>query len=209
MGAGLYDPAFATLGRLYGENGRSAITTLTLFGGFASTVCWPLSAFLEARYGWRGACLVYARFQLAVALPVYLFVLPRETRRPLAEPASRMRRRGAAPAVRRHVRAASPARHHHHARLRDLDRDVGASPDGVAREGARARRGREPRRAGRAVTGDGARGRDADRALPSSDMDQDRRNLVGHGWAWRHCGSAARHHRRAACFMARGSVWKA
>jgi MFS family permease len=51
MGAGLYDPAFATLGRLYGQGGRSAITTLTLFGGFASTVCWPLSAFLNAHLG--------------------------------------------------------------------------------------------------------------------------------------------------------------
>ena len=51
MGAGLYDPAFATLGRLYGRGGRSAITTLTLFGGFASTVCWPLSAFLDAHLG--------------------------------------------------------------------------------------------------------------------------------------------------------------
>ena len=79
MGAGLYDPAFATLGRLYGHEGRSAITALTLFGGFASTVCWPLSAFLDARLGWRGACLVYAGFQLAVALPAYMFVLPRES----------------------------------------------------------------------------------------------------------------------------------
>ncbi len=82
MGAGLYDPAFATLGRLYGHGGRSAITTLTLFGGFASTVCWPLSAFLEAHFGWRGACLVYAGLQLAVALPAYLFVLPREGPQP-------------------------------------------------------------------------------------------------------------------------------
>ena len=82
MGAGLYDPAFATLGRLYGHGGRSAITTLTLFGGFASTVCWPLSAFLDAHLGWRGACLAYAGFQLAVAAPAYLFVLPREGRRP-------------------------------------------------------------------------------------------------------------------------------
>jgi MFS family permease len=87
MGAGLYDPAFATLGRLYGESGRSAIATLTLFGGFASTVCWPLSAFLEARLGWRGACFVYAGFQLVVALPIYLFLLPREPRRPIAESA--------------------------------------------------------------------------------------------------------------------------
>ena len=78
----LYDPAFATLGRLYGHGGRSAITTLTLFGGFASTVCWPTSAFLDAHLGWRGVCLVYAGFQLVVALPAYVFVLPREPRRP-------------------------------------------------------------------------------------------------------------------------------
>jgi dipeptide/tripeptide permease len=38
MGAGLYDPAFATLGRLYGQAARPAITAVTLFGGFASTV---------------------------------------------------------------------------------------------------------------------------------------------------------------------------
>lgn len=87
MGAGLYDPAFATLGRLFGEGGRSAITTLTLFGGFASTVCWPLSAFLEGRLGWRGACFVYAAVQIAVALPIYLFVLPRQARRPAITPA--------------------------------------------------------------------------------------------------------------------------
>jgi MFS family permease len=78
MGAGLYDPAFATLGRLYGEGARSAITTLTLFGGFASTVCWPLSAFLVTHLGWRGTCLAYACFHIAVLLPLYYTTLPRE-----------------------------------------------------------------------------------------------------------------------------------
>jgi len=77
MGAGLYDAAFATLGRLFGLGARQAIATLTLFGGFASTVCWPLSAFLVAELGWRGTCLTYAAFQLAVALPVHLLLLPR------------------------------------------------------------------------------------------------------------------------------------
>jgi MFS family permease len=81
MGAGLYDPAFATLGRLYGESARPAITTLTLFGGFASTVCWPLSAFLVTHLGWRGTCLAYAAFHLAVLLPLYLYALPREAER--------------------------------------------------------------------------------------------------------------------------------
>ncbi len=55
MGAGLYDAAFGTLGRLYGTEARSAITTLTLYGGFASTICWPLSALLVEQLGWRGA----------------------------------------------------------------------------------------------------------------------------------------------------------
>ncbi|TJW04754.1 MAG: MFS transporter, partial [Mesorhizobium sp.] len=87
MGAGLYDAAFATLGRLYGYGARSAITTLTLFGGFASTVCWPISAFLMSEVGWRGACLSYAAVQLLVALPLYLLVLPRETEQLTAKPA--------------------------------------------------------------------------------------------------------------------------
>jgi MFS family permease len=78
MGAGLYDAAFATLGRLYGQTGRSAITMLTLFGGLASTICWPISALLLARVGWRGTCLFYAAIQLILMLPLYLFVLPRE-----------------------------------------------------------------------------------------------------------------------------------
>ena len=77
MGAGLYDAAFATLGTIYGQSARSAITTLTLYGGFASTVCWPLSAFLVERYGWRSACLVYAGIQLLVSLPLLLAILPR------------------------------------------------------------------------------------------------------------------------------------
>jgi hypothetical protein len=104
MGAGLYDPAFATLGRLYGHAGRSAITTLTLFGGFASTVCWPLSAFLEAHLGWRGVCMAYAGFQLCVALPTYLAVLPREPRHfaPSATQASRGTPAAAQPKVSSH-----------------------------------------------------------------------------------------------------------
>jgi MFS family permease len=80
MGAGLYDPAFASLGRIYGTAARSAITTLTLFGGFASTLCWPLSAVLVSQFGWRGTCFAYAAFHLAVLFPAYLFALPREAR---------------------------------------------------------------------------------------------------------------------------------
>ncbi|WP_108661902.1 MFS transporter [Acuticoccus kandeliae] len=81
MGAGLYDAGFSTLGRLYGAKARSAITTLTLWGGFASTVCWPLSALLVDTVGWRGACLVYAGIHLAISLPLHIFMVPSEARR--------------------------------------------------------------------------------------------------------------------------------
>ena len=78
MGAGLYDPAFSTLTRLYGDQARSAITSLTLWGGFASTVCWPLTAFLVEHVGWRGASLAYVGIMLLIVLPMYWFGLPRE-----------------------------------------------------------------------------------------------------------------------------------
>ena len=80
MGAGLYDPAFATIGRLYGKGARAIITSLTLIGGFASTVCWPLSALLLEHLGWRGACLAYAVVNLCVVLPLYRLGLPAELR---------------------------------------------------------------------------------------------------------------------------------
>jgi hypothetical protein len=86
MSASLYDAAFSTLGRIYGSQSRTAITALTLFGGFASTVCWPLSAFLAARVGWRGACLTYAAIQIAVALPIHLLALPTITASETATP---------------------------------------------------------------------------------------------------------------------------
>lgn len=76
MSAGLYDAGFATLGRLYGREARPSITTLTLFGGFASTVCWPASAFLVESFGWRIACLVYAGIHLLLALPLHLVAVP-------------------------------------------------------------------------------------------------------------------------------------
>lgn len=76
MAAGLYDAAFAALGGYYGRSARSAITTLTLWGGFASTVCWPLSALFLEYFGWRGACVAYAAIHVAICLPLVLLVLP-------------------------------------------------------------------------------------------------------------------------------------
>lgn len=77
MGSGLYEAAFATLVRLYGQEARGAITGITLLAGFASTIGWPLTAYLEATLGWRGACMVWAALQLCIGLPLNA-MLPQE-----------------------------------------------------------------------------------------------------------------------------------
>ncbi len=79
MALGLYDAGFAALAALYGHNARGPITGITLFAGFASTVSWPLSTFLNDALGWRETVLVWAALNLAVGLPLNL-LLPAPTR---------------------------------------------------------------------------------------------------------------------------------
>ncbi|SAI73935.1 oxalate/formate antiporter [Bordetella ansorpii] len=75
MGSGLYEAAFASLVRLYGQDSRSAISGITLIAGFASTVGWPLTSFLQVEFGWREACFVWAGLHLTLALPLN-YILP-------------------------------------------------------------------------------------------------------------------------------------
>ena len=77
MAAQLYDAAFATLGRIFGAASRRPITTLTLAGGFASTVGWPVARLLLDTVGWRGTYLIYAAVLVVVVAPLHAFVLPR------------------------------------------------------------------------------------------------------------------------------------
>jgi MFS family permease len=86
MAATLYDPAFAVITRLFAASYRRAITALTLFGGFASTVFWPLTQFLIAAIGWRQALLVLAALNLAVCVPVHWWVVPSRTASARARP---------------------------------------------------------------------------------------------------------------------------
>jgi len=97
MGSGLYDAVFAALGRMYGSAARGPITNLTLFGGFASTVCWPLSAFMIEHAGWRPACFIYAALHLCVALPLQMAVI-RRAPQPVAAAAATEAAQAPAPA---------------------------------------------------------------------------------------------------------------
>jgi MFS family permease len=76
MAVGLYDAAFAALGRIYGDRARRSITGITLLAGFASTVGWPLTAWGLQTIGWRNTCFAWAAAHLLIGLPLNLLMLP-------------------------------------------------------------------------------------------------------------------------------------
>jgi len=84
MAATLYEPAFVVVAQLWRLNYRRALTVLTLFGGFASTVFWPITTLLIERFGWREAVLWLAAINLLVCVPLHFALLPRTSGAPAA-----------------------------------------------------------------------------------------------------------------------------
>jgi MFS family permease len=70
MRLSLYDAAFAALVQVVPSRGRKAISYLTLFGAFASTVFWTLGHALDAALGWRETLVWFAVIHLVVCLPL-------------------------------------------------------------------------------------------------------------------------------------------
>jgi len=73
----LYDAAFAALVQVAPSRGRTAISYLTLFGAFASSVFWVVGYALNERVGWRQTLVLFALMNLAVCLPLHWFGLSR------------------------------------------------------------------------------------------------------------------------------------
>lgn len=76
MAMGLYDAAFSTLAGIFGPKARGPITGITLLAGLASTICWPISAWLEAEVGWRVACFFWASAHIVIGLPLNRILVP-------------------------------------------------------------------------------------------------------------------------------------
>lgn len=70
-----YDAAFASLAQIAPAQARRAISYLSLFGGLASTVFWPLSHLLSENIGWSHTLLVYAALHILICLPLHALVL--------------------------------------------------------------------------------------------------------------------------------------
>jgi MFS family permease len=71
----LYDAAFAALVQVTPSRGRTAISYLTLYGAYASTVFWVIGYYLNEAYGWRGTLVAFAAINLAICLPLNWFGL--------------------------------------------------------------------------------------------------------------------------------------
>ena len=83
----LYDAAFAALVQVTPARGRRAISLLTLWGGFASTIFWPIGHVLEQSIGWRGTCIAFAALNLVACLPLCWWGLARREPEPAPEAA--------------------------------------------------------------------------------------------------------------------------
>jgi MFS family permease len=80
MRLALYDALFASLVNLYGQSARRMISRVTLAGGLASAVFWPLGATLLTFMSWREALLIYALSGLMST--AFIRVLPNQTMPP-------------------------------------------------------------------------------------------------------------------------------
>lgn len=89
MGMTLYEAAFATINREYAATARRSISILTLFGGFASTVFWPLTLKLNVLIGWRDTYFAYACVQLLLCAPLHAMLPARAARVPGVAPSKR------------------------------------------------------------------------------------------------------------------------
>ncbi len=78
MALTLYEAAFSVTHTVTPQNYRRNVTLLTLFGGFASTVFWPISHYLNELLGWRDTLLVFALLHLFITLPIHWFSLPKQ-----------------------------------------------------------------------------------------------------------------------------------
>ena len=70
MATGMFEVAFAAIVRIFGKKSHNALVGVTMVAGFASVAGWTISVFVEARYGWRGACWFWAAMNVLVALPL-------------------------------------------------------------------------------------------------------------------------------------------
>ncbi|KTQ99573.1 major facilitator transporter [Aureimonas ureilytica] len=89
-----YGAAFPLLVQRHPGTAQRSILYLTLIAGFASTLFWPLTTWLHGTMSWREVYLVFAAMNVAVCLPIHLWLARRPKAQALAaagaEPVARV-----------------------------------------------------------------------------------------------------------------------
>jgi hypothetical protein len=79
----LYNVAFASVARLdLGVSPQRSISVITLFGGVASTIFWPLTLALFNRFGWEVTWVILGMSALLISTPIHFAVLRGRERHP-------------------------------------------------------------------------------------------------------------------------------
>ncbi len=71
----VYDSAFVALTQTLGKSARRAITQITLMGGFASTIFWPLIKMLLEHVEWQTIYILMALLHICICLPLHWLCL--------------------------------------------------------------------------------------------------------------------------------------
>lgn len=96
----LYDAAFAAVVQVAPSRGRTAISYLTLYGAYASTVFWVIAHYLNVNFGWRETLMIFAAINLAVCLPLnWIGLTWRESAAPAVDTAPKPATATATPAA--------------------------------------------------------------------------------------------------------------
>ncbi|GAB2952334.1 MFS transporter [Hafnia psychrotolerans] len=70
--------AYTALVQVTGNNARKAVSALSLFSGFSSTLFYPATHYLVLHYGWREMYVIYATLHLLICMPIFIKLLPKE-----------------------------------------------------------------------------------------------------------------------------------
>jgi predicted MFS family arabinose efflux permease len=77
----LYNASFTSLARMSGQNARRAIVLLTLIGGLASSIVWPVTAMLLTMLDWRSLVLAFGLVNILLCAPIHALLLDGRERR--------------------------------------------------------------------------------------------------------------------------------
>lgn len=71
----LYSASFTALARMTGRNARKAIIYLTLLGGLASSIVWPITAWMMSFMDWRAIVLIFGALNILLCAPLHALLL--------------------------------------------------------------------------------------------------------------------------------------